>query len=45
MLGEWEFSQVWEEEEKDNLKISFAPNLVLSSDEADGMALEGSIAA
>lgn len=35
---------MWEEEE-DNLKITSTPNLVLSGDEADGMALEGSIAA
>lgn len=35
---------MWEEEE-DNLNISSTPNLVLSCDEADGMALEGSIAA
>lgn len=33
MFGEWE--------EEDNLKISSTPNLVLSCDEADGMALEG----
>lgn len=33
------------EEEEDSLKISSIPNLVLSCDDADGMVLEGSIAA
>lgn len=44
ILGEWECSQVWEEEEE-SLNISSTPNLVLSCDEADGMAREGRIAA
>lgn len=36
---------MWEEKEEENLKISSTPNWVLSCDEADGMALEGSTAA
>lgn len=35
---------MWEEEEE-SLNISSTPNLVLSCDEADGMAREGRIAA